>query len=40
MMPRELVLGLACSSHVKVMLRHALERVDLQTSVLGFKLVI
>ena len=32
-MPRDLVLGRACSSHVKVVLRHVLERVDLHASV-------
>ena len=36
---RDLVLGRARSSHVKVVLRHVLGRVDLQASVLGSKLV-
>ena len=39
MMPRDLVLGLARLSHVKVVLRHVSGRVDLQVSVLGYKLV-
>ena len=39
MMPRDLVLGRACSSHVKVVLRHVSGRVDLQASVSGCKLV-
>ena len=36
---RDLVPGRARSSHVKVVLRHVLGRVDLQASVLGCKLV-
>ena len=39
MMPRDLVLGRACSSHVKVVLRHVSGRVDLHALVSGFKLV-
>ena len=33
------VLGRACSSHVKVVLRHVLGRVDVYASVAGPKLV-
>ena len=39
MMPRDLVLGRACSSHVRVVLRHVLERADLHVPVSGCKLV-
>ena len=39
MMPRDLVLVRACSSHVKVVLRHVFGRVDLHALVSGFKLV-
>ena len=39
MMSRDLVLGHACSSHVKVVLRHILGRADLHASVSGCKLV-
>ena len=39
MMPRDLVLGRACSSHVKVMLLHVLGCVDLHASVSWSKLV-
>ena len=39
MMPRDLVLGRACSSHVKVVLRHVSGRVDVHAFVLGCKLV-
>ena len=40
MMPRDLVLGRACLSRVKVVLQHVLECADLHTSVLGYGLVI
>ena len=36
---RDLVLGRACSSNVKVVLRHVLGRVDVYASVAGPKLV-
>ena len=39
MMPRDLVLGRACSSHVKVVLLDVLGRVNLPVSVSGCKLV-
>ena len=39
MMPRDLVLGRACSSRVKVVMRHVLGRVYLHASVSGCKLV-
>ena len=39
MMALDLVLGRARSSHVKVVLRHVSERVDLHASALGCKLV-
>ena len=39
MMWRDLVLGRARSSHVKVVLRRVCGRVDLQAPVLGYKLV-
>ena len=39
MMSRDFVLGLACLSHVKVVLWHVSGRVDLRVSVLGSKLV-
>ena len=38
-MPRDLVLGRAQLSHVKVVLRHVLGPVDLHASVSGSKLV-
>ena len=37
--PRDLVLERAQLGHVKVVLRHVLGRVDLRTSVSGYKLV-
>ena len=36
---RDLVLGRACLSQVKVVLRHVLGRIDLHISVLEYKLV-
>ena len=39
MMWRDLVLARACSSHVKVVFWHVSERVNLQVSVSGCKLV-
>ena len=39
MMPRDLVLGRVCLSHVKVVLRDVLGRVDLHACVSGCKLV-
>ena len=39
MMARELVLGRACLSHVKIVFWHVLGRADLHASVLGSKLV-
>ena len=39
MMPRDLVLGRACSSHVKVVLLHVLGHANLNAYVKWFKLV-
>ena len=39
MMASDLVLGRVCSSHVKVVFWHVSERINLQVSVSGYKLV-